>query len=127
MCIFTGNFDFNIFSRSYVLFELRNFARMKDTTKTVCQLNSSETAQQNLLKLSSNEGHRCVDVHIHKKFLFNFFSRSCALFEHRNLAKMKDTTETVCQRKSSEAARQTFLKLCSCDGHTNVPRRCVYP
>ena len=28
-----------------------------NTTGTVCQHNSSETAQQNFLKLSSNEGH----------------------------------------------------------------------
>ena len=33
-----------------------------------------------------------MDAHIHRKFLFNFFSRSNALFELRNLAKMKDTT-----------------------------------
>ena len=30
---------------------------MKDTTETVCQHNSDETAQQNFLKLCSNEGH----------------------------------------------------------------------
>ena len=31
-------------------------------------------------------------MHIHRKFWFHFFSRSYALFELRNLAKMKDTT-----------------------------------
>ena len=35
-----------------------------------------------------------------------------------NLAKMKDTTETVCKRNSSETAQQNFLKLCSCEGQT---------
>ena len=56
MRISTGNFDSFFFS---VLrpFELRNLAKIKDTTETVCQRNSSETAQQNFLKLCSNEGH----------------------------------------------------------------------
>ena len=48
-----------------------------------------------------------------------FFSRSYALFEFRNLAIiMEDSTETVCQRNSSETARQNFLNLCSCKVHT---------
>ena len=34
-----------------------------------------------------------------------------------NLAKMKDTTETVCRRNSSETAQQNFSKLCSNEGH----------
>ena len=37
-----------------------DLTKMKDTTcvlKTVCQCNFSETAQQNSLKLCSNEGH----------------------------------------------------------------------
>ena len=29
---------------------------------------------------------------------------------------MKDTTETVCQRNSPEAAQQNFVKLCSKEG-----------
>ena len=40
--------------------------------------------------------------------------RNYALFELKNLAKMKDTTETVFQRNSSETAQQNFLKLCTC-------------
>ena len=43
------------FSRNYVLFELSNLTKMKDTTETVCQRNFSETAQQNFLKRYSNE------------------------------------------------------------------------
>ena len=81
---------------------------MKDTTKTVCQRNSSETAQQNFLKLCSIEGHN-----VHRKLLFNFFSiRITPFFELKNLTKMKDTTETICQRNSSEASQQNFVKLC---------------
>ena len=34
-------------------------------------------------------------MHIHRKFWFHFFSLSYALFELRNLMKMKDTTETI--------------------------------
>ena len=39
------------------LFELRNLTKMKDTTETVLQHNSTETAQQNFIKLCSYEGH----------------------------------------------------------------------
>ena len=39
-------------------------------------------------------------------------------FELKNVAKIKDTTETVCQRNSSDTAQQIFKKLCSCEGHT---------
>ena len=56
MCISTGNVD-SIFSLNYALFELRNLTKIEDTTETVSQRNSSETAQQNFLKLCSNEGH----------------------------------------------------------------------
>ena len=52
-----------------------------------------------------------VDVHIHRIFL-----GVTPFFELRNLAKIKDTTETVCQRNSSEAAQQNFLKFCSNEG-----------
>ena len=90
---------------------------MKDTTETVCQLNSSETAEQNFLKLSSNEGHIVFICISTGNFDSIFFSRSYALFELRNLAKMKDTTQTVCQRNSSETAQQNFLKLYGNEGH----------
>ena len=52
-----------------------------------------------------------------QEIVIQFFSRSYALFELRNLTKMKDTTETVCQRNSSETTQQNFVKLCSCEGH----------
>ena len=49
-----------------------------------CQRNSSETAHQK---------------HIHRKFWFNFYSELRPLYELNN-CKIKDTTETVCQRNS---------------------------
>ena len=52
-----------------------------------------------------------------QEILIQFFFSESALFELKNLAKMKDTTETVCQRNSSETAQQNFLKLCSNEGH----------
>ena len=57
MRISTGNFDSIFFCSGYAIFELRNLAKMKDTAETVCQHNSSETAQQNFVKLCSCEGH----------------------------------------------------------------------
>ena len=50
MCISRGKFD-SIFSLNYALFELRNLRKMKDTTETVGQHTSSETAPQNCVKL----------------------------------------------------------------------------
>ena len=55
-----GHFD-SIF---YALFELRNLTKMKDTTETACQCDSSETAQQNFVKFCSYEG---LDVY---KYIF---------------------------------------------------------
>ena len=43
-----------------------------------------------------------------------FFSGNYAPFELRNLATIdNNTTETVCQRNSSETAQQIIVKLCS--------------
>ena len=68
-----GKFWFILFSRSYDLLNLETWSKW-DTTETGCQHNSSETAQQNFLKLCSCEGHNVDDVNIHRKFWFNFFS-----------------------------------------------------
>ena len=57
MCISTGNFDSIFFLGAMPLFELRNLTKMKDTTETVGQHNSTETAQKNCVKLCSYEGH----------------------------------------------------------------------
>ena len=53
----------------------------------------------------------------HRKFWLNFFSRNYACFELWNWTKMKDTTETVRQRNSTETAQQNFVKLCCYEGH----------
>ena len=50
-----------------------------------------------------------------QEILIQFFFLNHALFELKNLTKMKDTTETVCQHNSSEAAQKNFVKLCSND------------
>ena len=56
-CAYPQEILIPFFSLNYALFELRNLTKKKDTTETVGQRNSSETAQQNLVKLCSNEGH----------------------------------------------------------------------
>ena len=81
---------------------LEIWPKWKILLNTYCQCNSSENTQQNFVKIGSNEGH---DVHIHRKFWFIFSSLSFALFEFRNLAKMKDTTY------SKQFASTTPLKL----------------
>ena len=106
------------FSRSYVLFQLRNLAKLKETTETVCQRNSSESVQQNFVKLYSYKRHIMLICISTGTFESIFLSRSFALFQFRNLAKMKETTETVCQHNSSETAQQNFVKLCSYEGQT---------
>ena len=88
---------------------------MKDTTETVCQHNFSETTQQNFLKLCSDEGHK-VQICISTGNFDSIFPLNYPLFELRNLTKMKDTTETVCQYNSTETAQQNFVKLSSYDG-----------
>ena len=83
---------------------------MKDTTKTVGQRKSSETAQQNFLKLCSNEGHNvkmCIST---GHFDSIFFLGAMPLFELRNL-KMKDTTETVGQHNSTETAQENCVNF----------------
>ena len=58
---------------------------------------------------------------IHQNFWFNIFSWSYAAFEPWNLAKVKYTTETVCQRYSSETLNRILWNivvdkdiLCAC-------------
>ena len=74
MSISTGNFDsFFLSSRSYDNFELRTLANMKDTTETVCQRISSETAQQNFVKLYSYEGLNVCCAYPHEILIQFFF------------------------------------------------------
>ena len=55
MCIFAGISDSVVFFHgSYTPFELRNLAKIKYTTKTVCQGNFSETVQQNFMNMDRN-------------------------------------------------------------------------
>ena len=82
-----------------------------------CQRNSSETAQQNFMKLCRDEGHNVQICIFTRNFDSIFFSRSYAFFELRNLSKMKILLNTDCQRNSSETAQQNFVKLCSYEGH----------
>ena len=57
MCISVGHFDSIYFLGAMPIFELRNLTKMKDAIETVGQHNSTETAQQNCVKLYGNEGH----------------------------------------------------------------------
>ena len=50
-CAYPQEIFIPFFSRIYALYELRNLTKMKDTTETVGQTNSTETAQQNCVKL----------------------------------------------------------------------------
>ena len=56
MCISTGNFD-SIFSRSYALFELRNLAKMKDTTQHSLLAQLLWKCSTEFPETCSNEGH----------------------------------------------------------------------
>ena len=67
-CAYPQEILIPFFSRIYALFELRNLAKMKDTTETVGQHNSTETAQQNCVKRTL-----CVDMHLYRKCWFNPF------------------------------------------------------
>ena len=63
-------------------------------------------------------------MHIHRKFLFNFFSRSYALFELRNLPKIKDTTQNSLS-SPAETAQQNFVKLRTYEG-MHFYRKCWF-
>ena len=54
-CAYTQEILIQFFSGNYAPFELRNLATFKYTIETVCQRNSSETAQQIIVKLCSDE------------------------------------------------------------------------
>ena len=96
------------FSELRPLFELRNLTKMKNTTETVGQRNSSETAQQNCLNLVVMKDTICRNAYPQEIFI-HFFSRNYALFELKNLTKIRDTTDIVCPRNSSEIAQQNFV------------------
>ena len=63
-------------------------------------------------------------MHIHRKFWFLFFSRNYALFERRNLAKMKDTTVFLVSAtplKSLNRITWNFVVM------KDIMCRCAYP
>ena len=87
MCISTGNFYSFFFLGEMPLFELRNLTKMKDTTEIVGQYNSTETAQQNCVKLCSYEGHNvqiCIFTGNAGLILFrsNLFPFFCPIARH---------------------------------------------
>ena len=49
-----------------------------------------------------------MNAHVRRKFLFIFFLWNYAPFDHRNLAKIEYTTETVFQRNSSKPFHKTL-------------------
>ena len=76
---------------------------LKDTTETVCQRNSSETAQNSVAV--KDILCRCA---YSQEILIQFFTGSNAPYELRTLTKIKDTT--IRQRNSTETAKQNFVK-----------------
>lgn len=60
--VYSQELSFQFFSGNYVLFELKNMAKITHATETDCQRNSSDTAQQSFMKLCSYE--ETYGVHI---------------------------------------------------------------
>ena len=56
-CTYPQEILIQFFNGNYALFELTNLPKIKDTTETVRQRNSTKTAIQNFMKLRSDEGH----------------------------------------------------------------------
>ena len=55
-CAYPQGILIQFFFRSNALFEPGNLTKMKDTTETDFQRNSTETTEQNFVKLCSYEG-----------------------------------------------------------------------
>ena len=107
-------FWFHFFSRSYTLFELRNLAKMKDTTVFLV----SATPLKPLNRISWNfvviKDIMCRCAYP-QWILIPFFSRSYALFELQNLTKMRDTTVFLVSATPLKPLNKP-LKLCSNEG-----------
>ena len=82
-----------------------------------CQPNSSETTQKNFVKLCSYEAHNVLMCISTGNFDSIIFLGVTPFLNLEKLAKMKDTTETVCQHISTGTAQQNFMKLCSYEVH----------
>ena len=104
MCISTGNFDSIFFLGVMPFLNLEIWPKWKILLKTVPQ----RTPLKLLNGISWNfvvmKDIMCRCVYLQEIFI-PFVSKNYALFELRNLTKMKETTETVCQRNSSETAQ----------------------
>ena len=116
-------FCFHFFSRSYALFELRNLAKMQDTTVFLV----SATPLKPLNRISWNSVVikdimcRCAYP---QEILIPLFSRSYALVELRNLVKMTDTTVFLVSAtplKSLNRITWNFVVM------KDILCRCAYP
>ena len=87
MCISTWNFD-SIFFSELNPFLLRNLAKMKDTTETVCQHMLNRISWYFVVV----KGIPCRCAYLQEILIQFFFSLNYALFELRNLTKIKDNT-----------------------------------
>ena len=105
MCIATENVDSILFTRSNAIFELRNLAKMKDTTRNSL---SAQLLWNHSTELPEN-GVVMKDIICRcaypQEILIKFFSSELRPFWTSKFNEMKDTTETVCQRNSSETAQ----------------------
>ena len=75
---------------------------------TICQHNSSEISWNFVVM----KDILCRCTYLQGILIQILSSGNHAPFEHRNLSKIKYTTETVCQCNSSENPLQNFMKLC---------------
>ena len=99
MRISTGNSDSIFFLRVTAFFNLKNLAKMKDTTETVCQRNCSETVEH-LCNIDVMKDIMCRCAYP-QEILISMFFGVLSFFELRYLPKMK-----VCLCNSSETAQQ---------------------
>ena len=97
---------------------------MKDSTETVCQRNSSETAQQNFVKLCSGEGQIPCRCAYSQDILIQLFMGVMPFFNLEIWPKLKILLTTVLQRNSTESAQHNIVKLFSYREH-NV-KICIF-
>jgi hypothetical protein len=76
--------------------------------QTVCQRNSSETTEQNFMKLVGSKDTICSCAY-YQEILIPEILWELYPFELKNFPKY--TSEAACQRNSSETTEQNFMKL----------------
>ena len=121
MCKSTGKFNSIYFLRITPFFELRNFTKMKDRTETICQHNSSETAQQNFLTLCSNDGHNVLICISTENFDSFFFSQNYVLL---NLGIWQILLKRFVSATSLKPLNWISWNI---EVMKNIPCRCAYP